>query len=164
MTGYQTLHMKLARVGFSLSYDETRRYNCSVMHLYPEYDNGDTESNNPVPIMHFVADNVDHNIGTLDGLGTFHGMGIIATSVFPQGVFGKKERVVRRLNKSVKACESASNSRVQIISYENFDRKGIKGVKLEEIHRLKQSHELPTITKLNVLWHAAGMQSSRSDR
>lgn len=26
-----------------------------------------------------VADNVDHNIRTLDGLGTFHGMGIIAT-------------------------------------------------------------------------------------
>ena len=28
--------------------------------------------------MQFVADNVDHNIATLDGTGTFHGMGIIA--------------------------------------------------------------------------------------
>lgn len=26
----------------------------------------------------YVADNVDHNIRTLDGLGTFHGMGMIA--------------------------------------------------------------------------------------
>ena len=26
----------------------------------------------------FSADNVDHNIRTLDGLNTFHGMGIIA--------------------------------------------------------------------------------------
>ena len=26
----------------------------------------------------YVADNVDHNICTLDGHGTFHGMGIIA--------------------------------------------------------------------------------------
>ena len=29
--------------------------------------------------MQFVADNVDHNISTLDGHNTFHGMGIIAT-------------------------------------------------------------------------------------
>ncbi|KAH3852469.1 hypothetical protein DPMN_094979 [Dreissena polymorpha] len=27
----------------------------------------------------FAADNVDHNIVTLDGKGTFHGMGIIAS-------------------------------------------------------------------------------------
>jgi len=26
----------------------------------------------------FVADNVDHNIVSLDGTGTFHGMGMIA--------------------------------------------------------------------------------------
>ena len=29
--------------------------------------------------MQYVADNVDHNTRTLDGTGTFHGMGIIAT-------------------------------------------------------------------------------------
>jgi len=29
----------------------------------------------------FIADNVDHNVCTLDGLHTFHGMGIIAASV-----------------------------------------------------------------------------------
>ena len=28
----------------------------------------------------YVADNVDHNIRTLDGHGTFHGMGIIAAT------------------------------------------------------------------------------------
>ena len=27
----------------------------------------------------FVADNVDHNIITIDGKGTFHGMGVIAS-------------------------------------------------------------------------------------
>ena len=29
-------------------------------------------------ILHFSADNVDHNIRTLDGHNTFHGIGIIA--------------------------------------------------------------------------------------
>ena len=32
----------------------------------------------PGTCLQFVADNVDHNIRTLDGLNTFHGMGIIA--------------------------------------------------------------------------------------
>ena len=29
--------------------------------------------------MQYAADNVDHNVRTLDGKNTFHGMGIIAT-------------------------------------------------------------------------------------
>ena len=29
--------------------------------------------------LQFVADNVDHNVRTIDGHGTFHGMGMIAT-------------------------------------------------------------------------------------
>ena len=33
----------------------------------------------PDSFIQYVADNVDHNVRTLDGLGTFHGMGIIAT-------------------------------------------------------------------------------------
>jgi hypothetical protein len=32
------------------------------------------------PFLQFIADNVNHNIRTLDGHNTFHGMGIIATS------------------------------------------------------------------------------------
>ncbi len=36
----------------------------------------------------FVTDNVDHNIRTLDGHNTFHGMGMIAT--FTAGKFASK--------------------------------------------------------------------------
>jgi len=32
----------------------------------------------PARFTQWVADNIDHNVATLDGLGTFHGMGIIA--------------------------------------------------------------------------------------
>lgn len=31
-------------------------------------------------VAHFIADNVDHSIQALDGLGTFHGMGIISAT------------------------------------------------------------------------------------
>ena len=38
----------------------------------------------PKVFTQFAGDNVDHNIKTLDGSGTFHGMGIIAISTpFP---------------------------------------------------------------------------------
>jgi hypothetical protein len=45
----------------------------------------------------YVADNVNHNIRSLDRYGTFHGMGIIAAST-PDT---KTERVVPRLNPSI---------------------------------------------------------------
>jgi hypothetical protein len=35
----------------------------------------------PMSFTQWSADNVDHNVATLDDLGTFHGMGIISMSV-----------------------------------------------------------------------------------
>lgn len=65
-----TLH----RHGFSCSYAEVHRFESSAALQgvqLPEYI--------PGQFVQFVADNVDHNIRTLDGHNTFHGMGIIAT-------------------------------------------------------------------------------------
>lgn len=42
----------------------------------------------------FVADNVDHNTGTIDGRGTFHGMGIIASITPASNVKRQIPRVV----------------------------------------------------------------------
>lgn len=43
-----------------------------------------------------VADNVDHNLGTLDGKNTFHGMGIIQVSTNESGLI-RKEKPIKRL-------------------------------------------------------------------
>ena len=40
----------------------------------------------------FVADNVNHNTDTLDGKGTFHGMGIIACSILNKDIPKKQSR------------------------------------------------------------------------
>ena len=40
----------------------------------------------------FIADNVNHNIATLDGRGTFHGMGIIAATV------NNRDNVIKEIN------------------------------------------------------------------
>ncbi|KAI3379074.1 hypothetical protein SNEBB_002215 [Seison nebaliae] len=68
----------LSTLGFSSSYAEVQRFElnaaCSRAPdlLGSEIDMLDTS-------LLFAGDNVDHNIITLDGKGTFHGMGMIAT-------------------------------------------------------------------------------------
>ena len=57
--------------GLCLSYDEILRYSkCAAR---------SSETTYPISghFGHYIADNVDHNLRTLDGRGTFHGMGIV---------------------------------------------------------------------------------------
>ena len=68
----------MSRLGFSISYDEVTRFKQSVIQS-ESFENLITEYF-PGTFTQWVADNVDHNVATLDGQGTFHGMGIIANS------------------------------------------------------------------------------------
>ncbi|CAB4000918.1 Hypothetical predicted protein [Paramuricea clavata] len=80
--GMKWLINELSRLGFCISYDEVNRYRQSIIHseglknLLAEYF--------PGTFTEWVADNVDHNVATLDGQGTFHGMGIIAVSILSE--------------------------------------------------------------------------------
>jgi len=109
-----------------------------------------------------VADNVDHNIRTLDGFGTFHGMGIISTTVFPPGVFANMPRVVRRLPKPMKASDATQSKCVPILFFDNDYERGVKFVKLRPIRSLQRPLEMPDVMNLNILWHAGGMMSSNT--
>ena len=60
--------------GFSSSYSEVKRFEMSAACSQSTAIPGITPGN----FTQYVADNADHNVRTLDGLGTFHGMGIIA--------------------------------------------------------------------------------------
>ena len=66
-----TLHAQCC----SCSYQEVKKYErsaaVSLGNELPGYEPGEC--------IQYIADNVDHNIDTLDGSGTFYGMGIIAT-------------------------------------------------------------------------------------
>ena len=59
----------------------------------------------------YAADNVDHNLRTLDGQNTFHGMGMIAS--IAQGEFS--EKIVPR--KSVSDKDLSLESKVKILIY-----------------------------------------------
>ena len=61
--------------GFCTSYTEVKKFEMSAASSQAT----DLPGINPGHFVQFVADNVDHNVRTLDGFNTFHGMGIIAT-------------------------------------------------------------------------------------
>ena len=65
-----TLH----QLGFSCSYSEVQKFERSAAVAQKTEVDGFT----PGHFIQYVADNADHNTRTIDGHGTFHGMGIIA--------------------------------------------------------------------------------------
>jgi hypothetical protein len=77
MFGSKLFLTMLYRLGFSVSYDEVTRYRQSVA----QTEGTGLPEKSPMSFTQWSADNVDHNVATLDGLGTFHGMGIISMSV-----------------------------------------------------------------------------------
>jgi len=68
----------LSAMGFCSSYSEVQRFeeNAATYTALDLLGDGDIEG--PDSALMFAADNVDHNIMTLDGKGTFHGMGMLA--------------------------------------------------------------------------------------
>ena len=82
----------LNKHGFCSSYSEVQKFerSAALVHGTETLSSAETE------FVQFVGDNVDHNIRSIDGFNTFHGMGIIA-SVTPGKVEAKpvpRERVL----------------------------------------------------------------------
>ena len=95
MVGSKSLLQMLSRLGLSVSNDEVIRFKQSVI----QADEDNLPCSAPGGFTCFSADNVDHNIITLNGLGTFHGMGIISMTVPCPGSdnFTVEEKPVKRL-------------------------------------------------------------------
>ena len=82
--GSRWLIDELHQVGFSASYSEVTRFKQSAV---IEEDTSSILHSIPCgTFTQFVGDNVDHNICTLDGKRTFHGMGILAASTYKDGI------------------------------------------------------------------------------
>lgn len=73
--GSKWLIEELSSLGFSITYNEVQLFKQSIL----QQQTLQSLSPPPLPTLgQFIADNADSNIRTLDGTGTFHGMGIIA--------------------------------------------------------------------------------------
>ena len=153
--GSKWLINELSRLGFSISYDEVTKYKQSVVKnetiedLQPECFTGS--------ITQWVADNVDHNIATLDGRGTFHGMGIISASTHTTSTVTRRhEQLVRREN-LVKSKALVLNKGVPISQYILSQKPALSSLKITLIQALQFPYTLPSSINLDLIWHAGGL-------
>ena len=104
--GSKFLVDSLHQHGFCCSYVEVQKFlrSASVATL-------DIAPLSGIQLVQFAADNVDHNVRTLDGHGTFHGMGMVAAITPCQEI----SRVVPR--KLVTPDEIIKQGRVKISQY-----------------------------------------------
>ena len=77
--GSRWLIDELYKLGFCVSYREIAKFKQEVV-ANQNMDDVIKDTSSSETFTQWAADNVDHNLRTLDGTGTFHGMGIIAIS------------------------------------------------------------------------------------
>ena len=150
--GSRWLVNELSRLGFSISYDEVNRYKQSVIQsesldsLLTEYF--------PGTFTQWVADNADHNVASLDGNSSLHGMGIIAVSTPKDNVtLIAKSRVIIRQQR-IKVNELVREKGVPILQYVRPHEKGLASVLYKLIIELQVPHTLPSELYSNLLWHS----------
>ena len=131
--------------GFCCSYQEVHQFERSTALSY-----GTDIPNFISQFVQYVADNVDHNIRTLDGNDTFHSMGMIA-AVTPGT---KKSNPILRMK--VSSRDIAMVGQVPI-KYHREESLGMTAVTYGKLHDMKASD--PT-AHLDLLWKTSIMFGS----
>ena len=133
--GSKWLINELSHLGFSISYDEVMKSKQSVIHsetldnLLSEYI--------PGTFTQWVADDVDHNVASLDGQGSFHGMGIIAVSSPKDSVpLQTRARVIPRLPR-ITVNEVVKDKGLAIIQYMGHAKRALSSIIYQPILHLQ---------------------------
>ena len=134
--GSRLLLDMLSRLGFSISYDEVNRYKQSAV----QCDGEAHLVSSPFCFTQWSADNMDHNINTIDGLNSFHGMGIVSMSTpYDRGLSGKfTETAVPRLAR-LNVADVVKNRGIPLLSYSLPEQSALSTLKFESIETLKFS-------------------------
>ena len=147
MFGSKWLLSELSRLGFSITYDEVTRYKQSVVQSEPAEDF--LHNIGQGCFTQWVADNVDHNVGSLDGHGSFHGMGIISATISAEDVI---DRRIPRLHR-VPVKELVRNAGIPITPYVRPDTPdGSTLLTFKPLVELDHPEFLPASLNLDTIW------------
>ena len=147
----------LSRNGFSVSYDEVNTFKQSVV----QSENSDMPQSYPTAFTQWSGDNVDHNVHTLDGSNTFHGMGIISMTT-PYTRFASVENlnggqfapaVVLRLP-HVKVGNLTKDRGIPIIYYTLPEKCSLSLLRFKPIQHFYYPYVLPTSVSSHLVWDA----------
>lgn len=151
----------LNKLGFCSSMNEVTRYKQSVM----ENDSYDSEfSKLAGSFSQWSADNVDHNVRTLDGKGSLHGMGIVysTTNKFLSSDVIKEQSV--RRNKMAKVTDLKSHQGIDIKNYTPSSTTGLSKLVFKNRSSLDVMQEFYASSKYNILWSSALFLRDRGTR
>ena len=82
----------------------------------------------PTQFLQYIADNVDHDIRTINGKGTFHGMGIIA-AVTP-GI--RKSHIIKRVHVSQEELENVAKIDIKFCQQPAKSESSVRFIKLHQ--------------------------------
>jgi len=116
----------LHQFGFSISSDEVNLFKESAISSSRENCSKETQSE----FMQWSADNADHNIQTLTGKGSFHGMGIISAITKPLECMA----IIKRLKHNQLSGFSEFN--IEILPFHGSSTNGLSKVKLKAFKKL----------------------------
>ena len=128
--GSKWLINELSHLGFSISYDEVVKYKQSVIQSETQICYLNT-------FLAHLHDNVDHNVVSLDGQGSFHGMGIIAISSPKDTVpLHTRAHVIPRLPR-ITANEVVKDKGLTIMQYMGHAKKALSSIIYDPILHLQ---------------------------
>ena len=164
--GSKWLIDELYKLGFAVSYSEFKRFKQACVIILSIDEQIQRLSSN-TSFTQFIGDNVDHNIVTIDGKGSFHGMGIIASIVSSRDHI-IEEIKIKRPQSSVKANEIISKASSVPITECNFSgQRNFESIHLNTSNELLQPYVLPKALNTDLIWHAASffskLESPRSN-
>ena len=154
--GSKWLINELFRLGYSISYNVTR---CKQSVVEMETTNDILPNLVPGSFIQWVGDNIDHNINTIDGKDTFHGMGVIAVSTPTYGdvmhIRNSPSTVVKRKN-IVKAKSLVMKEGIPIKTYIFPSKSALSNEVLIPYLELQYPYTLPKELNIELLWHSTG--------
>ena len=124
--GMKWLSTEMFRLGFAVSYGEVYRFKQSVV-MTENMDDILQSRASENSFTTFIADNVDHTVCTLDGRGTFHGMGVMAATT-NKGNHQVKEVPRKRLKQYVKADDLVKAKGIPITTYDFPEKRGLDSI------------------------------------
>ncbi|KAK6181746.1 hypothetical protein SNE40_009537 [Patella caerulea] len=148
--GSRWLNEELYALGFSVSYDEVQTFKHSILQD-PTLNCLSAAEKCPT---HYVADNADCKVSTLDGKGTFHGLGLIRITKKKNRVDSVSERVKRLAR--VHVNELVKDRGIPVLSYVPCGPPALASVKFNPLIELKYpTTDLPILYYCNLLWQSS---------
>ena len=149
--GSRWLIDELFTLGFSILYPEVTRFKQSVVQnqeiLKPVIGKA------PGTFTQWVGDNVDHNVRTLDGTGTFHAMGIISASTTSSLALEHLQQPVPR-KQMINSKALVFNKGVPIVSYSSPFKPALASLKLKPRVELLIPF-VPFNSNIDLLWQSS---------